>query len=77
MDSLWIKLNNIYKVKQFVADCSALDLDLEVVAGEHIANAKSLLGVLSLPLSSPLELRANCESESQAVLLKPLEKYKV
>ena len=77
MYTIWIKLNTIQKLKEFVADCAAIDLDLEVAVGEHMANAKSLLGLMTLPLSGPLMLRANCENEGQFELLNGLAKYEI
>lgn len=77
MYQIWIKLNTIQKLKEFVADCTAINLNLEVAAGEYTADAKSLLGLMSLPLSEPLQLRTTCENESHYQMLSVLKKYQI
>ena len=77
METIWIELNTIRKLKQFVADCSTLDLELEVASGEHTANAKSLLGLMTLTLSGPLALHFQVDPVKREQLMKTLEPYRI
>lgn len=53
-----IKLETIDKVKDFISEISNIEADanLNSVGREYIVDAKSILGVLSLDTSQPLEL---------------------
>ena len=75
MKTLWIRLPNINIVERFVAACTQFNAQFEVSAGEQTADAKSMLGLLSLNLSGPLELRIHAEQESIPGIVKVLEPY--
>ena len=77
MKTVFVLLDTLQKLKSFVADCSVMPVELEVAAGEHSANAKSLLGLMTLPLSGPLELRFQADSVTQKKLMKILEPYRI
>ena len=53
-----IKLETIDKVKDFIKEISKIETDanLNSIGREYIVDAKSILGVLSLDTSQPLEL---------------------
>ena len=52
-----VQLDSIDKVKQFVNLVSCLDCDLDLVSGRYIVDAKSIMGIFSIDLSKPIELR--------------------
>ena len=77
MKTIFVRLDSLQKLKRFVADCSGMPVELEVAAGEHTADAKSLVGLMTLPLSGPLELRFQADSVTQDKLIKILEPYRI
>lgn len=51
-----IKLNKIKDIQEFCTLASGIMGDVDIVSGRYLCNAKSLLGVLSLDLSKPIEV---------------------
>lgn len=52
-----IKLMNVDQAKAFVDVCVDYPFDIELVSGKYIVNAKSIMGVLSITLSNPMEVQ--------------------
>lgn len=67
-----VLLNSIEKVKNFSAILSKECVEGELVEGVHILDAKSVMGIFSLNLKEPLELRIH--SDNQAIL-KELQEF--
>ena len=51
-----VSIPTIEKVKEFIHVTSKLDADLDLASGRHIVDAKSIMGVLSMDLTKPLNL---------------------
>ena len=75
MKTIWITLPTIRIVEDFVSVCTDIDADLEVASGEHTANGKSLLGLMTLNLSKPLELRIRTTQNKLPEILEVLRPY--
>ena len=58
MKTVQISLNSIDKVKSFVNTISQFDYDFDLVSGRYVIDAKSIMGIFSLNLTEPKELRA-------------------
>lgn len=56
MKSIYITLNSIEKVKQFVNTINTYDSEFDLSSGRYIIDAKSIMGIFSLDLSNPLRL---------------------
>ena len=56
MKSIYITLNSIEKVKLFVNTINFFNSDFDLSSGRYIIDAKSIMGIFSLDLSSPLRL---------------------
>ena len=61
MKSVKISLNSIDKVKSFVNDIARFDAEFDLVSGRYVIDAKSIMGIFSLDLTGPLELRAESD----------------
>ena len=64
MKSVPIKLSFAEEVKTFVNVANRYDYDMDLRAGRHVVDAKSILGIFSLDLSKPITLEVysdNCE----------------
>ncbi|MBE5905581.1 MAG: HPr family phosphocarrier protein [Lachnospiraceae bacterium] len=73
MQSVTISLNSIEKVKSFVSTISQFDNDFDLVSGRYKIDAKSIMGIFSLDLSRPIELRIHIDEPNEEILnaLKP------
>lgn len=57
-----IKLDSINAVKDFVSIVMLYDFDIDLVSGRYAVDAKSIMGIFSLDLSSnPIQLVAHTD----------------
>ncbi|MBO5106317.1 MAG: HPr family phosphocarrier protein [Clostridia bacterium] len=68
-----IFLKTLDDVRDFVAIAANKPYDIELLSGKYVVNAKSVMGVLSLDLTSPLTMVANTETDNEILL--EVEKY--
>lgn len=61
-----ILINTVEKVKQFSSIVSRQNVECEIVEGIYIIDAKSIMGIFSINLSEPVELRIH--SDDTAIL---------
>ncbi len=61
MKTVSIEINTIDDVKKFVSTVAKCDYDVDVVSGRYAIDAKSIMGIFSLDLSKPLELRIHSD----------------
>ena len=73
MKTVKICLNSIEKVKSFVNDITKFDVDFDLVSGRYVIDAKSIMGIISLDLSKPIDLSIHADEELDSILniLKP------
>jgi hypothetical protein len=62
MKSFPIKLSFAEEVKTFVNIVNRYDYDMDLRAGRHVVDAKSILGIFSLDLSQPISLEVYADS---------------
>ena len=60
-------------VKKFVSVVSTKTYDIELLSGKYVVNAKSVMGILSLDLTSPITMIANTDNDDS--LLKEIEAF--
>ncbi len=73
MKTVKISLNSIDKVKSFVNTISQFDTDFDLISGRYVIDAKSIMGIFSLDLSSPIDLTIHAENDSD--ILEALKPY--
>ena len=73
MKSVTVMLDTITKVKEFVNHLVAVPYDVDLVSGKYVIDAKSIMGIFSLDLSKPIELRIY--SEDCDALLEKLKPF--
>ncbi len=76
MKSVYILLNSIDKVKNFVSTTTHIEGDLDLVVGRYVVDAKSIMGIFSLDLSQPLRLDIHDDAQADSCL-KLLDPYLV
>ncbi len=75
MKELKIKLSAITAVQRFVKVVTDFDGDVDLRAGSDIVDAKSILGIFSLDLSSPVYVIVDNDDDANELFPK-LEKFK-
>ena len=73
MTTTKIQLVGFADVQTFVNIISKFAYDIDLVSGRYIVDAKSIMGIYSLDLTSPIELRAHTEDAEE--LFAQIEKY--
>ncbi len=60
-----IRLSTINDVKDFVAEVTLCDYDVDLISGRYAVDAKSIMGIFSLDLSKTIQLEAHTEDASE------------
>lgn len=76
MTSVKIRLSSIQDVRNFVDLVTKhYDLEIDLVSGRYVVDAKSIMGIFSLDLLNPITL--NAYTDDAAKLLEDLKPYLV
>ena len=67
MKNVNIKLSTIEDVKSFVNAVTLYNGDADLSGGRYVVDAKSIMGIFSLDLLSPIEMIIHCD-ECDALL---------
>ena len=59
MKSIEIRLSTIADVQEFVGIVARSPLDIDLLSGRYVVDAKSIMGIFSLDLLKPITLQAN------------------
>ncbi len=62
MKELTLKLDSIDKVKKFVNTVALFEGDFDLTSDRYVVDAKSIMGIFSLDLSSPIKLTVHTDS---------------
>jgi len=73
MKSVMIRLSLVENVNKFVNIVSHYPFEMDLRAGRHVVDAKSILGIFSLDLSRPITLEIY--SEDCEELLKEIQPF--
>ena len=73
MKTVEIRLSTIADVRDFVNIVSATDIDVDLASGRYIVDGKSIMGIFSLDLLSPIKLTAHAEDPS--ALFEALDRF--
>ena len=75
MKSVTIKLTQAEEVKEFVNTVNRYEYEMDLRAGRHVVDAKSIMGIFSLDLSKPISLEVY--SEQCDDLLRDIHRFTV
>jgi Phosphotransferase system, HPr-related proteins len=50
-------LDTFEKIKRFINVANRLDCELDLISGRYVVDGKSIMGIFSLDLSNPIEVR--------------------
>ncbi|MCL2217300.1 MAG: HPr family phosphocarrier protein [Defluviitaleaceae bacterium] len=73
MQKVNVLLDTVDKVKVFVNTVGPLEGDIDLVSERYVVDAKSIMGIFSLDLSKPLELKIHSDATAERLipLVKP------
>lgn len=67
MTEFYAALDSIRAVREFVSAASLTPVDIDVVSGRYTVDAKSILGLFSLNLDEPVQVKVyGTEADGQA-----------
>ncbi|MBR3306232.1 MAG: HPr family phosphocarrier protein [Lachnospiraceae bacterium] len=76
MKTTHVLIDSIDKVKAFVNKIGRFDYDFDLISGRYVIDAKSIMGVLSLDISKPIQLDIHVNDESDAAeIMKAIDEY--
>ena len=75
MKEMAITLTNIQDIRSFVNEVILVDYDVDLAQGRYVIDAKSIMGIFSLDLLSPITVIAHTEFASD--LFDKLQKFAV
>ena len=64
MKTIFVVLQSINDVKNFVTIVSKYNFDIDLTSGRYVVDAKSIMGIFSLDLSKPIKMEIysdNCD----------------
>jgi len=73
MKEVKIKLTNVQDIREFVNQVILADYDVDLIQGRYVIDAKSIMGIFSLDLLSPIDLVAH--SENADALIEGIKKF--
>ena len=62
MKKALIKLSTVQDIRNFVNITATIDEDIDLSSGRYIVDAKSIMGIFSLDLLSPIELTVHADN---------------
>lgn len=75
MQEINIVLRDIQSIREFVKEVVTLDYDVDLVQGRYIVDAKSIMGIFALDISSPIKVVA--ATNDATVFFEAIEKFTV
>ena len=73
MVKVTVNLNEICKLKTFVDEISKFDADFDAVHDRYVIDAKSIMGMMSLNLSKPVDIIVHPKTDDESEIEKILE----
>ena len=75
MQEIKIKLTDMQAIREFVKAVVLLPYDVDLVQGRYIVDAKSIMGIFALDISSPIKVVA--ATNDATVFFEAIEKFTV
>ena len=72
-----VRIKNMKDVDTFNKLCSKFDCDMDLISGKYYVNAKSIMGIFSIDLSKPVNVRIQAEGEEAEKAEQVIKKFEV
>ncbi len=56
-----VMINSINDIKEFVNIVSRCEFDIDLISGRYVVDAKSMMGIFSLDLTKPIQVKVYAE----------------
>lgn len=73
MKTIEIRLTTLEDVRNFVNIVTRYDIDIDLCSGRYVVDAKSIMGIFSLDLLSPIKLTSHSDNTDK--LFEELKPY--
>lgn len=73
---MFVNLNSVEKVKDFVEITSRMEEEIDLISGRFVIDAKSIMGIFSLDLSKPIQVKV-VGTGANAHILSQLQRFAV
>ncbi|SBV98786.1 conserved hypothetical protein [uncultured Eubacteriales bacterium] len=70
MTEVFVSLPNAVRIQQFVSAISNLSGDFDLIEGNRILDARSLMGIFSFDLTKPIKLRIYQDSNENLEVIR-------
>ena len=70
-----ILINSIERVKEFTSIVSKLDADMDIICDRYVINPKSIMGIYTIDLLHPVELRIYKDGKDAEMVVEKLRDY--
>ena len=67
MKKMTVRLSSIEDIRSFVSAVITFDYEIDLCSGRYVIDAKSIMGIFSLDLMSPIELVAHTDDADELV----------
>ena len=67
MKTVFIKLSTVEDIRNFVNITAGIDEDVDLSSGRYVVDAKSIMGIFSLDLLSPIELTVHADNADEII----------
>ena len=75
MQEINISLRDMQAIRDFVKEVVLLEYDVDLVQGRYIVDAKSIMGIFALDITSPIKVVAN--TNDATLFFNAIEKFVV
>ena len=72
-----VLLSSINDVKQFVNTATAQLVDIDIVSGRYVIDAKSIMGLFSVDLTKPVKVSVQGSDQDAAVFYDSVKQFAV
>ncbi|MEQ2455889.1 HPr family phosphocarrier protein [Flavonifractor hominis] len=73
MSAFLVSLSSIEDVRRFVNAATRCTCEVDVLSGRYVVDAKSIMGLFSLDLSQPVEVKVHGSEEERAAFEREIE----
>ena len=77
MTTFPVQLTSVSDIKAFVDAANRLDCDVDVACGRYLVNGKSIMGLFSIDLSTPVQVQVHGSQAQSDIFRSAIETFLV
>lgn len=70
-----IRLSSVEQVQKFTSAMGEFDFEVDLLSGRYIVNGKSIMGILSLDLNHPIQVKAEVPQDKAERFLEVIHSF--